>query len=733
MQIKKNKAIVKYHNGASTLFIDESPYFLSAPYLFKAPYEEFFEGKHGIYMIHDLAIPVSDDGIVNIDAASSAADDLIAREPTAKIIVRAFPPSPAWWLNKHPEEAMKFDTNVCLLEGYNNYSDASWASEVWLDATCAWYREFCEKLEQKYSNNIIGYQFAVGTCGENNPLGACTHDGRWFCSDFSLPMVLYFRNWLQKKYRKNYTLQKAWGESAVTFHNASVPKRIERLKSDWFTFRNPKRAQVADYYEAFADCVQNMVIRICESIKLATNNRCITGCHLGAFLDNGYHGFLYNQMSINKFSKALDHHAVDMFTSPPSYINREPGGDSTSMMPVGSYTLRNKLIFQDQDTRTHTVSESYRENFSLGVIAKNINETVGQLKRDVAQMIIRGYGCWWHPIVPNIYKSPAIGKTLGKLTEIGQRSLSFERGTADGIAMIVDERSNFHQSCTNRLLYPMLYKQRQFYWGRSGCAWNVHLLQDLQHPNFKLPKMLCFLNIFYLSDKDVEGIKKYLKNSGTTVVWFYAPGIQSPNGFEIDRMKKLTGFDIRSINIEALPRITILDTKHDITKGSIKNSSSIESNIPFSFGTGEMGNDEISAGIGPLFYVRPDKDCTVLGELDAIQKPAFCIREMEGWTSIYIGAPMINQHLLANIARLAGVHIYNETNDVILPGKKFISIHATSDGEKKIILPEASDVYEPYEERVIGTQLLEINDFLKKYETKLYFLGSKEEYQSNLH
>lgn len=62
-------------------------------------------------------------------------------------------------------------------------------------------------------------------------------------------------------------------------------------------------------------------------------------------MDNGFHAYLYNQTSTNRVRRALSHPDVDAFTSPASYESRDPGGDSTSRMPVGSYLLHNKLIY----------------------------------------------------------------------------------------------------------------------------------------------------------------------------------------------------------------------------------------------------------------------------------------------------------------------------------------------------------------------------------------------------
>lgn len=728
-------------NGAPALFIDGKPVFLNAPYLHKAPYASFAEARTGIYMIYDHCFDVDQNGNPDFGGVFRQMDGLLEKEPGAMAIVRTFPPVPIWWLDQNPDEETRFDVDVRrygvrrdLGIGCDEFRDASWGSEKWLEAVSGWYGTWCSVLHRRYGGQVVGHQFGMGTCGENNPIGACHSDGRWFCSDFSPAMLKYFRNWLRRRYASENELRNAWSDPDVTFLNASVPTRMERLRTDWFTFRDPRKAKVADYYLAFAERVEQIVIRICEAVKMATDGHCLAGSHLGGFLDNGFHGYIYHQTAINSVKNALRHPAVDLFTTPASYENRSPGGDSNSMMPVGSYLLHGKMIFQDQDTRTCVLPQDYRKNFTLSRIATDIRESEDILKRDFAHMLIRGYGLWWHAMVKGMYDHPGISACLAKMSEIGKKSLRFPRGIADGVAMIVDEESVFHQECANRLIYPMLYYQRQHFWGRSGVAWDTFLHDDLEHTAMPDHKLYYFLNTFYLTDEEVAVIERKVKRNGATVIWTYAPGIQSPSGFSLERVERLTGFKLKSADIQALPRISFVNYEHPMVSyrppqgGDQYVRGSLQ---PGFFGTGPMGNDERERVIGPIIYVD-DPEATVLGELDCLQQPGFCVKQMDGWTSVFCAAPMLNQYVLRDVARFAGLHIYSEGDDVILPGKSFIMIHAKSAGEKIIRLPAPSDVYECYDGREIGRNITEIRETLPEYGTRIYFLGNAYSYLKDL-
>jgi len=718
-------------NGAPALAVNGKPVFLSAPYLAKARYRDFEASAPEVYLLHDHAFVVPQNGEPEVRTVVEQIDALLGQDPDAVVIIRSFPPAPTWWLDQHPDEEMRFDVDVREYPGYEDCRDASWASEEWLDAVEGWYHAWCGELHRRYGGRIVGHQFGMGSCGENNPIGACASDGRWFCSDFSPAMHTYFQGWLKARYGTDAALREAWGEHGGTLATASVPTRLERLRTDWFTFRDPRKAKVADYYRAFAERIEQIVIRICEAIKRATDGHCVAGSHLGGILDNGFHGYLYHQACINSVRNALRHPAVDLFTSPASYENRVPGGDATSMMPVGSYVLHGKLVFQDQDTRTSVLPPGYREGFTLGRIAADIRESVEVLKRDVAHAVIHGYGLFWHAMVPGMYDHPQIGTCIARLSEIGRRSLRVPRGIAEGVAIIVDEESAFHQQCANRILYPMLYYQRQHCWNRSGVAWNLFLHNDLEHPRMPDHKVYYFLNTFYLTDEEVVAIEKKVKRSNAIVIWTYAPGIQSPAGLCLERAERLTGFRLKAVDVEALPRITLTDFHHPYVRyqppgrGDRYLYGAVQ---PMSFGTGPMGNDERERILGPLIYVD-DSDATVLGELDALQVPGFCVKKMDGWTSVFCSAPMLNAYLLRNIARTAGVHVYSESNDVVLPGKSFVMLHAQAGGEKALRLPAPADVLECYDDHVVGRGITEIRETLPEYGTRIYFCGALDAYQ----
>ena len=83
---------------------------------------------------------------------------------------------------------------------------------------------------------------------------------------------------------------------------------------------------------------------------------------------------------------------------------------------------------------------------------------------------------------------------------------------------------------------------------------------------------------------------------------------------------------------------------------------------------------------------------------------------------------MVSAKILRNICKFANVHIYLETEDILYANKHFIVIHTKEKGKKKIKLLKKADVYEIYENRVIGKGIKEFTEELPAKVTRIYFL-----------
>jgi hypothetical protein len=134
--------------------------------------------------------------------------------------------------------------------------------------------------------------------------------------------------------------------------------------------------------------------------------------------------------------------------------------------------------------------------------------------------------------------------------------------------------------------------------------------------------------------------------------------------------------------------------------------------LPCVFGTRDS--------VVPKFYVE-DPAAVTLGELPD-GKTGLAVKEMGGWTSVYISAPNIPPALLRGIAETAGVHVYFDQDQVLYADEHFVSIHTNREVEGILRLPEKADLYDVYSEKFISRSNAEVHLKLPANTTVMYQL-----------
>ncbi len=105
--------------------------------------------------------------------------------------------------------------------------------------------------------------------------------------------------------------------------------------------------------------------------------------------------------------------------------------------------------------------------------------------------------------------------------------------------------------------------------------------------------------------------------------------------------------------------------------------------------------------------------------------PAISIKKQEGYTSVYCASRYVGTDVIRGIAEFAGCHIYSGTEDVTYIGRNYITIHASSTGEKQISLSKPASAYEVYENKYYSNNSSVIVANMKFGETKTFELKYK--------
>lgn len=622
--------------------------------------------------------------------------------------------------------------------------DASWASQVWRKDSVAFVESVARRLHDEFKGRVIFYQVGGGRCAENSPQ---------IVIDSSEPMLRHLRDWLRKRYHDDVgRLRRYWSDPKVTFETATPPDHAERLTTEWFAFRSPFRRRTGDYLAALSECVEHNVLLWSAAIKRATRGEALAVSPAAKCLDAGLYMDAHAGMTKNTVRGYLVSPHLDIVQSAASYTYRDLGrGDTTFLQPMGSVQLAGKMHMRDFDERTHLTAWK-GEEFPKCRLWQPPADAWGDeqlLIRSAAYSLLKGGAFWWHELEKGMYQLPSHIQTARRLQAVGRGIVWTDRRmSAKGMAIFVDPESHYLLSSSNRLIFAMNYEARQLQWAHAGMASNIFCIEDAKHPGMPSPKVIMVTNAFVMTTAQADAVKALARKNRATLIWLTAPGVQTSHGFDLEQTRRITGFKVRALDVETLPRITMTPNGLRLA-GSLLGQNAVvplpkgtpvhgghpwshvrwDSEIPkASFGGGPFDADDAAArGIGPTFYVDTAGDPAVhiLGELDSINQPGLVAREMDGYTSVYCAAPYLHKALLRQIGKDSGAHLYLDTDDLVHASRELLLINARRAGDKEVSWPSRVEVVvDLYSGRTIARNARRWTIPLRKYETRFLFAGA---------
>lgn len=552
-------------------------------------------------------------------------------------------------------------------------------------------------INSSYANRVIGFQIMQ-----------CT-DGEWrLCQ----PRIEGFRQWLKEKYNTNKALQEAWNNDSVTFDNAEKPNMDPPYGT---SFYNPSiDAAILDYKFYKNEIVANSIDYFGNIIKKKTDERSIVMAFYGY---NKYIGHKEDHFALNKLLKSDN---IDIIAAPLGYTHRDLGESAPFDTFQDSIGLNNKIWINEDDTRTYLSTNKWCVG-KFGYV-DTLLKTLNIMKRNFGKNLVRNTGCWYKDLCgTGWWNSDELWEEIGNYKNIYSNKYddSMTPNSEDvrykyrpEVAVIFDEKSS-------QFIFPLAKYIHNSgmaeHFNRVGASTGYYLLDDLN----KIPdsaKIFFFLNVYYLDEQQISSIEN-LKNNGNTLVWFYAPGYISDDGFDINRVSELTGIDIGVDNESSVGDIKITDNTHEITKGLPLNYSFYSPYSPLIYINEIYGNMEEKNSVNIL---GRSKD----------QKATFGVKEFDNWKSIFIGDTDLFRiygidneiiKLLRNIVQYGGGHIYSDSNNPIDVNDNYIIIHASSEGNKNISLKYPSDVYDALSGDLLYNDITHFEDFFENGETNIYF------------
>jgi hypothetical protein len=98
------------------------------------------------------------------------------------------------------------------------------------------------------------------------------------------------------------------------------------------------------------------------------------------------------------------------------------------------------------------------------------------------------------------------------------------------------------------------------------------------------------------------------------------------------------------------------------------------------------------------------------------------IRPVNGGQALYTITPTLPAAFYREVARFAGVHLYNDRDDTLYASRSYLTLAANQAGPRTLRLPQPCDVFDPF----TGARLYEnVSEFTRSFlpgETVLFRL-----------
>jgi N-acetylmuramic acid 6-phosphate etherase len=443
--------------------------------------------------------------------------DLCAVNPRVKLICMIDLNTPAWWTHQH-----------ISADSFTELGRVA-ADQGWRKETGAYLEAFLRHAEERYRDLIWGYQLACG--------GTC----EWYDLSHgseSRARRAAFRAWaLRHGMPDPIDIPAASVRDHVSHDLLRDPER-DRLGVEYWRFCN---WQIGDAILYYAQAAQK-VIR--HRVKLGVFYGYIPELGQNRLVSHGHLGY----------PPVFASPELDYFAAPATGHNREMGGASGFLSPVGSIQLHGKAFLQELDHRTSTARSGaawYTAGFALW---HNEAEDVAGLRRELAYCLTEGVSLWWFDMWGGFYDGAAVRTAMAQMKRIWDEALRHEDSPAAQIALVVDPESALYMDQSNPRVDDFMPRLLQVA-GHSGAPYKVFSFEDLATLDLSPYKLVIFPDLFVADKARREVIARRVCGQGRTVLWFYRPGVIRDGKYDERNVAELTGIplDVKEATARAMP------------------------------------------------------------------------------------------------------------------------------------------------------------------------------------
>ena len=656
--------------------------------------------------------------------------DLFIRQQPDGLILLGAVPCPAYdWNAAYPDDLTRHPNG----KAFNH----SFSSERYIRETEEGFRRIIRHvLASKYASRVIGFNVQLGDGPETYYWGAAANRAgtpreKLQMGDVSKVAVAAFRQWLRKKYNNDVkALRAAWKMPKVTFETAT-PDVKEFRREDTPVFRDPAKGRMAmDFWEFQSDAVAKTVIALAKVTKEETKGRWIFGTMgfyntsmnhttsvLGVGQQKGYTGIM----------QVMESPYIDYIASIQGYAGVNDGTPVGTLLTIGSMRRRNKFFLEEYDCRT------FMTDLTFSVVGHHgsVHESRRILTRNVGKSLANDHAYWWngHTLAGTDrravgwYDDDGIQALTNYCSVIQQEAMAYPFYSAAEVGVFYNNRDivTMDPICGDPVLASTRYNFIIDRLSALGIPFELNCLEDLNEKAIQRYKVIVIADAYYLDTKCREEIRKTLKKTKKSVVWFYAPGlVDTKSGISVRNSEQLTGF---ALNMEKGP------LKGDELKVSLSGKDPLLAGLEGgSITPRSYMYDRRILTLGPVLTVKPG-DGVVLGKFAKSGKTAIAVKRNGKSLNVFCAIPDFPAGLFRAVCKEAGVHLYSSEPVFLEASKRFISIHTTAAGFRGYLrLPEAKHVLDVFTLKTVSDKAVTgFRPDIVSYGSKVYFLGTAEE------
>jgi len=313
-----------------------------------------------------------------------------------------------------------------------------------------------------------------------------------------------------------------------------------------------------------------------------------------------------------------------------------------------------------------------------------VEGSLGQMKKALSEIMVHGAAMWWFDMWGGWYNHEQYMDFMHKAGKIYEHAvLSDDIKTQASVAVFVDEDALNHVSYGANHLSSALTQSQMVKLGATGAMHHSYMLTDLPEVNPDDYRVLILMFPCRMNN-DIRAALEKWRAKGRTVLQVFMPDYY---GFGIENA---TGFSV---------------TEND----EIVNVNAVYGNEKFMGRDIRMPDIRINPEIGDIVLAK-----TTDGN------PAVVMRRNDEYQEILSLVPNMPTNLLRDIILISGGHVFTFGGDPITANSRYVTIHAASDGVKRIHIPRKGQLKDAFTGEILPGNETHTDMKMKFGETRVF-------------